>query len=372
MIYHMYFFLIVINFIFGIKKILYPLNKFLKNKNMFIAIVSFFCCYIFISGYRNFSGLSDDVTNNAIEFERVINGSKSMYEAVYVGLIKFGSYFTHDYYVWRNIVVFIFLSIFFIVIYKFVDNVHFVYAMFSAYLVILSSVQLRNFLALVVFLIGLLYFVNSNHTGKRLVFIVFTLLAGLIHSSFFIYFFLLLADKTFSQKTIKKIGIGVILFCVLIFINGNNIPGMRILLNFVNESRVLIYLTQKTRLGFLYPMIMHLSSVFITYYIMKKTSGDNEKYKLIFKINALMMICFPLYMLQTSFYRIARNLLILTYISEGDSILRNEIKIQEKMYIILYSIVSLLIWIIIDLYITTPKEVLLIPFFEDNIFLQIK
>ena len=367
MIYCIYFSLIFFNLIWGLKKLFYPLNRLPGNKNIILVVLSVLGCYILIAGYRNTSGLSNDLSNSAYEFKQVISGVGSRYEVGYVSLLKAGARFTQNYYIWRQITAFIFVLIFFIIVYKLVDNAHFVYAMFSAYLMILSAEQFRNFMALVLFSIGILILVNSQFPKKKIVFIICTLLASTIHSIFLIYLLLIFADKTFSPKAVKRIAIVVLLVCLIIFLNGNNVPGLSLILNYFAGNRFAVYLTQKTRLGFLYPMVMHLSSVLISFYIMKKS--NNKKYELIFKINTIMMVCFPLYMLQTSFYRIARNILLLTYVAEGDSILSVEIKLKNKLFIVLISILALLLWFYIDLYITTPKEALLLPFFETNEFL---
>ena len=345
---------------------IYETNKLFKNeKSLFISIITFIGCFYLLAGYRNNSGLSNDVSNGGYEYYAIEKNNASSYEIGYVLLMKLGQLFNYSYFDWRRLVFFISLFIIFLCIYYFSDNPHIIYSLFSAYLIILSAEQIRNTIALSFFLVGLFTYLFTKIKEKRIIYVIFTILAGLIHSMFFLYLFLLFLDITFSEKNVKRIAAVVCLFCIVIFLNNNTIPGFNAIISHISNERADNYFIHKTRYGFLYPMVLHLSSVMLTY-IASKNSSNEAIYK-IHKLNLITMIWFPLFMINLSFYRISRNILLITYFAQADILSDDRILLKKKAYSLLLLIISVLLWIYIDLFITTPPEALLIPFFEDNV-----
>ncbi|MGX7108530.1 EpsG family protein [Facklamia miroungae] len=369
MTYVVYALLFILNLLFGIKRFFLPNNFFRARRSIFLMILSYIGCFLLIAGYRNFSGLSSDLVNNEHEYMNLITYDTSIYEPGYVLLMKAGSIFSLDFYSWRNLIIGIALLMIFIPIFKFSKNPHFVLSFFSSYLIIVSAEQFRNFIGFCVLTYGLIYYLYSDQKYKRTKFIVITIIAGTIHSLFYIYLVLVLIDKTFSLKTIHRIIFLVLVFCVFIFINNNSIPGLNILLNILGDSRATIYLSQHTRFGFAFPMLFHLINTLLSYLAFKK-SKDKSNHVNIYKANLITMIFFPLYMLQTTFSRISRNLLIINYMTQGDYIVEGRPSANKLGYVLI-SLIGLFIWFYFSLFYLTNPEAVFKPFFEDNIFLSI-
>ncbi|WP_424769277.1 EpsG family protein [Paenibacillus sp. sgz302251] len=348
-------------------------NNIKINTNPLILFLSFIIVFLLMSGYRNTSGLSNDLLYTELEYKNIINGLVSNYEIGYVLLMKVGGIFTQDFYTFRSMIIGIFLLLLFWSIRKWAPSPHYVIALFSSYLVILSSEQLRYFLAFIIFVIGLLILLYSNYRHKKVIFSCFLLLASTIHFSFLVYFIFLLSD--FSRKSIReKIIVSLtLLFCFIIFLNNNQIPGLSQLLESINNYKVIVYMNQSTNFGFLYPFVLHLSSILLTLWALRLTvdSKDNETIQIIrnvYKLNLLVVLFFPLFMLQLTFYRLARNLLIINYFVYSQIRISKKISFSKRKLFAFMVWNSVILWIVVDLFITTSAEALLVPFFTENIY----
>lgn len=347
-------------------------NAIVKS-NPIIMIFSFISTFILMSGYRNTSGLSNDLFNSELEYSNIINGIHSNYEIGYIFFMKVGGLFTPDFYLFRNVVIGIFLFILFCVIQKWAPSPHYVIALFNSYLIILSSEQLRYFMAFVMFVIGLFILVYSKYKHKKIIFSFFLILASTLHLSFVIYFLFLLSNNSLKSNREKIITGVTLVFCIIIFLNNNHIPGLSQMLKLVDNYKILVYMSQSTNLGFLYPFVLQLSSILLVFWALKlfRESNTNEDTSIIehvYKLNLLVVLFFPLFMLQLTFYRLARNILIINYLVYSQ--IRNSKDINQKNKRFFAFIVwnSVIVWIIFDLIIKTPAQALLIPFFTDNVY----
>lgn len=342
-----------------------------KKYGKIVFIISYFCNFLLLAGYRNTSGFSNDLSNNKLEFSKIIEGMHSNYEAGYVLLNKLGGYVTTDFYMFRAIIIGIFLFLLFISIKKWNAYPYYMISFFSAYLIILSAEQLRYFLAFVFFQISLhkLIFTNSKKY-----YLFFLCLASMIHLSFLVYIIFLLTKNSFYNKKEKIFCIMMLFVCLVIFLNGNKIPGALILANLIDSEKLKIYFSQTTRFGFLYIFLLHFLSIFLIWFSTKNFLLKNNeeiyiKLKKIESINLIVLVFLPLCMIQLTFYRIFRNMLLINYSFYSQIIYTQSLNSNRKKIFICLSWISLLLWIIIDLTITTKPKSLLIPFFTENIFL---
>ncbi|SDK40541.1 EpsG family protein [Alkalibacterium thalassium] len=360
---------IILNLFVGVR---YGKNKN-KNINSFIFLLSFISVFLLMAGYRNTSGLSNDLINSEIDYNNVINGMESSYEVGYVFLMKLGGLVTDDFYFFRSGAIGLFLLLFFSAIKKWAPSPHYVISLFCTYLIVLSSEQLRYFLAFVVFSIGLSILIYSKSKRKKLYFNVLLLIASSIHFSFIIYVIFNIKKISLNSKKEKVIAILVILFSMLIFMNDNNIPGLSLLLKYVDNYKIRVYMSQTTSLGFLYPILLHLTSILLTLWAYKLSLRSNQASTLVtsehvYKLNLLAVVFFPLFMLQWTFYRLARNILIINYYVFSDIRSSRSISYKKRKLFSVAVFLSVIIWFAVDLLITTPASNLLIPFFKENIF----
>ncbi|WP_430508187.1 EpsG family protein [Rossellomorea marisflavi] len=365
----LYLIVIVANVITGI---LYRNN--IKNRsNAVILFFTYIIVFLLMSGYRNTSGLSNDLFYTELEYNNIVNGLVSNYEFGYVFLMKLGGVLHQEFYTYRSIIIGVFLLFLFVAIRKWAPSPHYVIALFSSYLIILSAEQLRYFIAFSIFAIGLLILLYSNFKCKKMSFLCFTLFASTIHFSFLIYLIFIFGDFSHKTKREKIIVSVTLLFCLVIFINNNQIPGVSELLESVDNYKVSVYMGQSTNLGFMYPFVLHMSSILLSFWAIKliSKSEDDElimRVRNVYKINLLAVIFFPLFMLQLTFYRLARNLLLLNYFAYSQIRVSKKIDLGKKKIFAFAVWNSVVLWILVDLFIKTSADALIIPFFTENIF----
>lgn len=348
--------------------------KIKKKNNFLLYYISLFLMILLVIGYRNTSGFSNDLMNYEIEYNNFLLGFSSNYEVGYVLLMTMGSYFTNDFYIFKSTVSGILLIFLFNNIRKYSPNPHFIISFFSIYLLILSAEQFRYFIGFTIFSIGLTQLIFSEKKYKKIKFTILTLFASTMHISFLVYLLFLIINL--KNKNIKKelfIGIFGLLFSVIVFLNGNKIPGVNSFIREFETEKISIYFNQSTNFGFLYVVILQAINILLSYFLYKFcTKNENDKNKkitsIIFKINILSTLFFPLIMTQITFYRLIRNLLIINYFAVG--ILFNNVQVPKlgKALYLFSTVFSIFLWIYFDLIIKTPAKALLIPFFEENIY----
>lgn len=366
-----YFVVILMNIFTGV----YYGKKDKKKANTLILFISFIIIFLLMDGYRNTSGYTNDLLYNQIEFNNIISGLGSSYEFGYVLLNKIGGIFTEDFYAFRSGINGIFLLILFWSIKKWAPSPHYVISLFSAYLLVLSSIQLRYFLAFVIFQVGICFLLYSNNKYKKIIYSCFLLLASTIHFSFLLYFVFLLSSILRKSKKEKILACLTILLCIVIFINNNQIPYLSQLLKFTDSDKIYIYMSQSTHLGFLYIIVLHISSLILTLWALKLSvkSNNNKTISIIervYKLDLLATIFFPLYMLQTTFYRLTRSMLVINYCVYSQIIISKEVNVNKKRLFVFLVWLSVIAWIVVDLVLKTSAQGLLIPFFKENIYLN--
>ena len=345
--------------------------------NLPIFLLSFISIFLLIAGYRNTSGLSNDLYYYEFEYEKFLNGSLSQYEIGYRALMKLGGMVTDDFYLFRSILIFLSLLLLFISTIRNAPSPHYVIALFSTYLVILSAEQFRYFIAFSLFVVAFNTLLFSDYKLKKLTSILYLGLASSIHFSFIIYFIfiILFKEKSVGINNERILAIVTFAFCTLIFINGNTIPGLNFLISEIDDSKIQIYLSQKTEFGFILIFLLHAASLLLSGWALKMSKNTNNekisrKIKLVHQINILSVLFFPLFMIQITFYRLVRNLLIFNYILISGIAVSKTIKLNYRILFLLLSWTSVFFWIYFDLIFKTPIEALLIPFFTENYYLN--
>ena len=358
--------LILANLFIGLRRYFHPFNKSKNRLNVIIFILSFIGFCILLIGYRNFSGLSNDLLNNQAEYNSFLNYRESGYEIIYRWLMGLGRINQLDFYTWRATVLFAGLLLHFFCIYKWLPNPHLYLSFFSMFYLIQSAELYRNFIAFVIFFTGGTIYLYSKVKHKNITFGIFILIAGFIHSSYLLYFIFLIFNRKVSQKTINMLISIVLLFCVFIFINGNKIPGLTLITSFLGDSRLMNYFDAPTRFGFIIFFLLHFSSLFLFRY-MEKYGIKSEAIMLTKKMTLVTMLFFPLYMIDGTFIRIGRNLLPFLYGVQGEYIL-DKSSDRKKIIYLVFTFLAVSFWMYDRFFISSRPEVLFYPFFTDNIF----
>ena len=306
--------------------------------------------------------------------------------------MKAGNLFGLDFFTFRMLITGVCLLIIYkSIIKRYSHNSNYVILLYMIYQMIIDSEHFRNFISMTILLVAI-RFLEKNLYKDKIKFLILVLIASSIHTAFILYTPLVFANTKSKNRLIKGIAIGTIFFTIIIFLNNNRIPFLQLIINIIDDQKIIGYLSSKTNLGFLIPVVLHLTSVVLVWWSRRiitvkdsntsiivdlKDNGysegvrkikDIELGNLIFWINIIMIIFFPLYMLSVTFYRLGRNVLLLNF--SIYSIASNKIgrKNAYKGIFDFAVICSAVLWLIMDLIVKTSPETVLIPFFTRNLF----
>lgn len=379
-----YLFTVFSNFIFAFK----------KNESKTVVALTLVVICLLMSGagpeYLSYNN-SRDYKNYLLTYES-LNDDKPYndYEIGFTLLMKLGSSIHLDFFIFRLAVIAVCL----ILIYKFVIkryayNSNYVLMMYMIFPMIIDSEHLRNFIALTLLLIAV-RFLEKKQASNNIIFLVMIFISGCFHAGFFFYSSLIFVNTKNKNRLIIII-VSVAIFITLItIVNHNQIPFISLIISLFDNERALDYLGSTTKLGYLIPMLLQLTSIMLIYWskkiISKKNKEQNEqiepttKFKdhtplkeeeianLVFWINVIGIIFFPLFIMSLQFSRLIRNFLLLNIIVYSIASYKFNRGSAYKFGFNLLIIASLLLWLYLTLTVVTTAERILIPFFTQNTF----
>ncbi|WP_147404955.1 EpsG family protein [Oceanobacillus halophilus] len=359
-----------------------------------MAITTLVFIFILMGGSGvNYLGQNDYV-NYKIDYETASNqGLMDSKEIGYMLLLKFGNILNLDFFTFRLIILGICLIvIYFGVIKRYSYNSNYILLAYMLYPMIIDSEQFRNFIALTILLYGI-RFLGSYKIKNKIKFLLTIIIASSIHVSFALYIVLLLVDLKNKKILVKGIALSALIFALIVFLNNNQIPFISSIQNLIGVDKFTSYTDKKTEYGFLIPFTLHtfnfllalwakniiynkVNSNITTYEqlnaLQKERTGQSDIsfINMIFYVNIIGFLFFPLFMTSLHFYRIVRNLMLLNFISY--SIVSSYLKKDSALKLLfnLCILTSILMWLFLDLFITTSPERLIYQFFNRNYFLN--
>lgn len=364
---------------------------FRNKQSKFVIFLSLIVITLLIGGAGpNYLGQSD-YFNYQRGYENI--GNISITDNFQIGhtlLFKLGNALNLDFFTFRLLIVGICVFVIYkYVIKKYSNNITYIILLYMLYPMIIDSEHLRNFIGMTILLIAI-KFLETNSIKGNVNFLLMVLLASIFHTAFFLYGILIFANTKDHNRLVKTISISTIILSLMTILNNNQIPFLSLAMTWIEDDRITSYLTSRTNLGYIIPMTLHLTSIFLLYWskriLNKKKSKMEEiingnynylKYdllkeikfsNLVFWINIIGISFFPFFIMNLHFYRMTRNFLILNFITYSfvSKRLRN-----GTLYSFLFNISitgSLILWLVMDLMITTSPERVLIPFFTENVF----
>lgn len=280
------------------------------------------------------------------------------------------------------------------ILYKFVIaryeiNVNYVLSLYLLYAIIIDSEQFRNWIAFTVLLAGLPYLEKSLLINK-VKFAVFWIISISFHYSFVFFVPLFFVNGENRNKLISRLVWLSLIVTSVIILNGNEIPFQNILLNYTDNRVIRSYLTTQTNFGYLIPMVLHFSSIFLSYwsrrilqnkyrflplsmepsdinyndYLLKK--DELKLVNLVYWANLAMLIVLPLYIVNVQFYRLMRSILLITYIVCSKA----SLQLVRRTHFVAFNVFvlgSVFLWLFLDLIHRIDPGRLLLPFFLENI-----
>lgn len=354
---------IIINLILAYKK---------KNSRL-VMFISCIAIMLLMCGYRRpFYSDLDNYYYMYIGQQELPFGMKFIF--------KFFSTIGIDFYTVHYILLAIFLLVSMYVIRTYCENWHYAIALFSGYYIIISADQIKNHTAFIFLCLAIISLYKTQKVRAS----IFILIASSIHYSFIIYLlFILISPK--KSKYIIKISIAISLIYAVIaimkldaIIINNFIPVITSMLGtkigaFI-EMKVQLYLSTRTGWGFLLCIGLQLLDFCLLKYsrnLMLERGATNkvEFIEFVMRLNEIGFIAFPLFVYNMQWYRIIRDLLLINYCVYGCTYYYLEKNTKIRLLYLCITLGSVYIWLIGDLCFKTTPDLVLIPFFTNNIIL---
>lgn len=370
MLYSFYCILLIINYLFAL----------FRKQSKIVSVVSVaFIGFLFVGNSSN-----PDLLNYIRYYENVIYSgfqSENILEVGYWLINKLANYIGLDFFQFK-LVIFIVCSLLIRrTVIRYCMNYNLLVAFYMTYAMFMDIIQIRNFIALSLFIFAFPYLLDGTKNIKRYLLII--AFATLIHSSAVIYFiFLLIRLK--NRKLLIRMGTFLsVLFVLFILANNNKMPFAELLLSSISDARFERYLTAQTRWGFLIPLFLQIINFvmvsFLRKHLLMKEQIQNEKkwhdfINSVYFANSLLFIITPLFMMTITFYRIPRNMIILNLMlaSIGNQVFKVDGK--WRWMAILLMIINILSWYLVDKYLITLDFSTLVhdPIFEFNQYIEDK
>lgn len=276
-----------------------------------------------------------------------------------------------NFFQFKIIIAVIIYILYFCFLSKFQCNMHYVVLFYMLHLFFFDVEQIRNALAIAIFLQGLVPLLKNegNWKGK---YILFTLLASLIHISFIVYLVFLLFEMTWNLTNRFIFMSLIIMLCIYTFLNGNRIPFLNyILTNFDILGKVDVYFGNKMHFGFLIPTFLHISMLLAVWYIRNTliiAGENNRQIDVAYRLIILSFSFMPLYFLSITFGRLVRNLLPIVLLAGATIIFKTRPKSILRWKVTLTIFIMVLCWCIYDIF-ARPNDIL-IPLMQYNYFIN--
>jgi hypothetical protein len=253
------------------------------------------------------------------------------------------------------------------------SNFNYIYLLYFIFPFFFDVVQIRNFMVMAIVFYSTRYLMNTNFLSK-LKFLILILFASSIQIISLVYLpFILVNIKSKKRESfIQLVSIFSIILSILILLNNKQIPFLYDLIKLTGISKLEIYFNTKTNFGFLIYWFIQLISFTIAYitkrYYNQYTRDSNNNYKLIilnYQVQLLSFIYLPLFLLNSNFIRIIRNLLLLNYLSI--SITKDCIKNRNiKLFYIIITLLFVLILYVLLLF--SYNDSIIRAIIDNNIF----
>lgn len=324
MVYFITFFLLLLNLIVYISK---------RNIGV-ISLISY--AWIFILFYGN--------TNNPDYSGYLWRYNSQVYNSSMEIGYKFLSGFLHmrgfDYQALILAIILISIPFVLVVICKMNCNLHLLFVMYVVPFFVLDVIQIRNFIASMIFSCAVIMLSE----GKKKTYILMVLLSTLFHRSFIVFLiFVFLSEKTqISKKIVRLVFAVTIGICILALVERNVVllPISYVSKLLLGESEKGIYFGTYINFGFVLYIIAGLCNIMLAWMLVKIINcyeyltifGQKymNRYKIVYQLNMLSCVFFPLLMLNSNFLRLLRNncfvLIVLTA-----ALLNNEKLYKNKL-----------------------------------------
>lgn len=342
---------------------------FLIQKSKLLA--SYQLLIIFIIVGLNTGGMDFNIYEILFDIYRGKNSVIIENEFIYYNLMGFFGDLDYDFIFFNAIMTFLIVIIMFYFINKYAKRKSLALSLFLIYPFFDMAIQKRNFLAFAIFLLAIDVILEHKKNWK-FKYIIFTLIASMIHSSFLIYLFVLIIidlNKSRQLKVISTIIVGeILLLPILPQLIGPFFSNQKIDLYFYNSTS---NISLSTSIGYI---LIHLFLYLIFNQFFISTKNDSRLYSVANIFNNFCLIVMPLYLYGSNFIRIYRNLFLFLFIATTtELIITNNNKIRVKPLTI--TLIQICFLIIINLFFyfiggNIPYTETIVPLFTNNVIVN--
>lgn len=348
-----------------------------KKNSKALNVVFVILCFILMAGNSG----SGDVVNYKRSYDRALE-SGTHFEFIFYQFERICNILHFSFFEFK----FIYYLCFIVLLIKFIFSNSplpcYVFAFYGMFGMFYDAEQMRNAVGAIIFCLSISTLAYEEH-GKVIKYIVLVAVAALFHQSFWIYliFLFIYVDKKVAKKIAVATASISLLVCVYMFANNNQLPLLNVFLNFFSGNIKIVRLLQaRTSLGFLVPFtkaLMSALAIIIPTHLIQKSvesskvlcciaEGQRAYVNIMYKINVISFVFFPLYMLSTETYRFSRNLLLPNLVAQSILVRYLPKKNRYRILIIGLQFITMLYWFYWDIGIKMDE--ILIPLFRDNIY----
>lgn len=351
--------------------ILNILISLFKRKSIILLYASIIFIVIVFVGSRGVADLHNYTYDFAHGYERFWKGGQFLFHFITESCHKIGMSFD----LYRCLLSILGLSLYLYLIKSYSPLPNMVIAAYMSYLMIMDDVQIRNFLGCAVFGLAI-YSLFEQKNNWRNKYVFWIVIASTIHSSFWVYLIFLLIPKNINDDgLIKKIGIGALIFSVVVLFTREYLNNIVMFFSFIDEEKTEHYLLETTRFGGALFAIIQVFVIMCILYLKRNIFSKcstaalvNDKTYVILQIslliNILSLVLVPAAIFSITFYRLLRNLFFVNAIVFTIGYYRMKFRLLAFLMLFIYTG----LFYYYDLTGETYILEILVPFFNNNIY----
>lgn len=337
----------------------------IRKKNNFFAGMAYVAIFILMT----YNSEGPDIANYINGYLNSMVGNTGFGEGGFNLLMKLGNIMHLNFYSFRAVLTIVCLLLLHNTIKFYNTNENSVISLYMLFLFFMDTIQIRNFVVEIIFIYSTRFLIQDK-AFDSLKYIICILVASLFHAIAPIYLILLVCKFVRTQKIYKLILIFSICSFVFFMLFRNCLNY--IVMFAANLAGVKMeYATTSTFLGFVPVVGIYFLGLLAIYIYCKKvnrSSSFNVKLNGLKNIHLALLILLPLLLINTNFYRVFRNALLLTLMCFCMKVrVRNK---TIKWSAPLIAFILNLLWWFTDVILYNNISRIIIPIFSNNLFFE--
>lgn len=337
-------------------------NSLMKKNNLIKWLLLIMMWVLFWGNFKN-----PDYGNYLLHYDYITLTGNAIgtSEFGFAFLMKIAIFFNLEYYQFLMLFTGIGLLLIVSTVEKYAIHPQLVYALYFIYPFILDIVQLKHYLAMAIVVFCFRYLENKE-IKNIIKFLIGILIAFSIHYISLIFIPLLFLVNLKTEKIYTIMFFYLVIGIPLAYTNIYEIFASYLVPVLETES----YFLNRAHNGFILQIFIQ-SGVLILIYLSKrfldKHNYENNIVNIIYKANILLLILFPLYIINGTFSRAFRMLAIPNYIMF--SIVFSKINRKEKALFLMCLLIFVILLFLYYIFVPAKNNVLF-PIFENNLLFK--